>query len=155
MIDGYKVYGYATLTKAKDNNLVIRKYLLPAEEKGKDGSFSLVDPFYLSRNSLPDVIKKVSSTWKLSDGNVYVVVEVANEVDNSIDLKTLQKYYANQVEEDLEFIKGKYNTAKQKTNTENHISDNFVVKIDNKTAYSINVDRTLLIGLHLMIGISR
>ena len=71
MIDGYKVYGYATLTKARNNNLVIRKYLLPAEEKGKDGYFSLVDPFYLSRNSLPDVIKKVSSTWKLSDGKIY------------------------------------------------------------------------------------
>ena len=144
MIDDYKVYGYATLTKAKNNNLVIRKYLLPAEKKGKDGSFSLVDPFYLSRNSLPNLIKKDSGTWKLSNDNVYIVIEVAKEVDNSIDSRTLQKYYTNQVNEDLEFIKEKYNIAKQNANMENYTSDNFVVKVDNKTTYSINVDRALL-----------
>jgi len=74
----------------------------------------VIRPFDLSKNWLTGSVRDMSKVWKLSDGNVYVVVEIADEVEKSANLDALKKSYVKQMDKDFALIEEKYNIAKQR-----------------------------------------
>lgn len=144
VINNYTVYGYVSLIETKDKNIAVKRYLLPAEKKEQYEDYLVIRPFDLSKNWLVDSVRDLSKVWKLTNGNVYVVVEIANEVEKNTDLDTLKKSYAKQMNEDFALIEEKYNVAKQKITKEYKVSDYFDIKVNGKTAYSIYTDKNLL-----------
>ena len=144
VIDNYTVYGYASLIETKDKNIAVKRYLLPAEKKEQYEDYLVIRPFDLSKNWLTGYVRDLSKVWKLSDGNIYVVVEIANEVGKNANLDTLAKSYVKQMDKDFALIEEKHNVAKQKITQEYRVSDYFDIKVNGKTAYSIYTDKNLL-----------
>ena len=142
VIDYYPVYGYASLIEAKNKNLVVKRYLLPAEEK--NGHYFIVRSFDLGKHSLANVIATVNDLWKLSDGNVYAIAEVVDEIERDANVQILQKIYSEQISQDLELINEKYNIAKQKIFQEYETSDYFDIVVNGENVCSIYTDRSFV-----------
>jgi len=132
------------LIETKDKNIAVKRYLLPAEKKEQYEDYLVIRPFDLSKNCLAGSVRDMSKVWKLSDGNVYVVVEIANEVEKNANLDVLTKSYVKQMDKDFSLIEEKYNAAKQKITQEYRVSDYFDIKVNSKIAYSIYTDKNLL-----------
>ena len=146
-VDNYIIYGSAYLLEGKDKNLIVRRYLFPAERQGEYGNYAMVELFYGGEYNLSAYKQNVRSIVRLSNGKEYSLLDIPEEIDKNADLQTLQTDYSDIIAKDLDMIEERYYVAKQKKTQEYSKSDVFDIKLNNKVRYSVSVDKNLVYNI--------